>query len=488
MARARSRGRGDHSTRGHREERGQNQRGGHRQERGQNQRGHREQRGQNQRGGDRHQERLENKNERRQKKQESRLARSQGTPAAASTPAAPAAIVAPAAITVPAPVAPTVAQAMDEQTMHQMAMANSILFARFAQQNMQQAMGMTPLPSPFQQPASQPAQLPAGQLALPAPPPHDSPAPQLQLALPAPQGQLALPAPPPPPSALLSGAPENRWSSQARLAEIRIREAEYGLSRESRQKEHELQSMKAKIAEMEAGKLAEHKRREARSRLKKLTASPMLLAAQLRHELRDEAEGVFNQNVEELRNVEHTRVPNIQQAAYRAVRRVYHLAILRSIQQHHLNLDEDHTRVQNTVNGWIENTTTNLQNMVNSWTEDTTTNLETELRSRADTRRSELTSAIAEANRDRESLNRWVSEGGMPPDEWLYMPDETPFSVQQDANQGTNITMVTGTGSAPRPITDLFPGLPTSRRAIELVEDANTALAPVTNDDSELYD
>ena len=63
--------------------------------------------------------------------------------------------------------------------------------------------------------------------------------------------------------------------------------------------------------------------------------------------------------------------------------------------------------------------------MVDGWTEDTATSLETDIRNQADRRRSELTSAYNEANREREFLNRWVSEGGMPPDNWLYMPGET---------------------------------------------------------------
>ena len=41
----------------------------------------------------------------------------------------------------------------------------------------------------------------------------------------------------------------------------------------------------------------------------------------------------------------------------------------------------------------------------------------------------------------REILNRWVAEGGMPPDEWLFTAGEAPAPVQRDPNQSPNITL-----------------------------------------------
>ena len=247
------------------------------------------------------------------------------------------------------------------------------------------------------------------------------------------------------------------------------------------QVEDETEALRAKrdasLAKVEALEV-QIQRMDAEDHLHNQVLDARSLAAQLWDPLVIEADRVILQNVEQLRSVELTAVNNVGEAAVRAVHRVYHLAIIRRAREHRRNLDTDAAEIGSEIDRW------SIGQLAAA------TVIETDFRNQASKRQNELASLLTDTAQQGEYLLGWVRDGGMPPDEWLYIRNEGPAAeaVQPNTNQLPPIIFininVNGPQSVALPIAEVFPALPASRRVIELVDDVDTAGASNAEEDS----
>ena len=246
------------------------------------------------------------------------------------------------------------------------------------------------------------------------------------------------------------------------------------------QVEDETEALRAKrdasLARVEALE-AQIQRMDAEDHLRNQVLDARSLAAQLWDPLVIEADRVILQNVEQLRSVELTAVNNVGEAAVRAVHRVYHLAIIRRAREHRRNLDTDAAEIRSEIDRWSIGQAA------------AAAIIEADFRNQASKRQTELASLLTETAQQMEYLLGWVRDGGMPPDEWLYIRNEGPAggAAQPNTNQLPPIIFininVNGPQSVALPIAEVFPALPASRRVIELVNDVDTAGASNAEED-----